>query len=285
MRLLALLYLLALLLPLGLARAAADPLPVGLDNTYDYAARQRLALDASKRGDTRTALYHGAWLMYLGPKRYSEAAEVVLQGRNLRDRSHHLVLSGVYPIIVAAQDARRALLDTCGNGTVPSQGARLQDTVLDLLQQAEQAQDELPQSDPVARACVADLYLTLDDAMRLAGQPARDRRQILRRAATAAEAAAQALPDAPGGHRLSAIAWARQSELGSDPGELDLAITACSHAFSPDPDDPMLWELMWSLHLRAGHWEEAQRWQQRCEQGPNKRGAQAPASPTKPGQQ
>ncbi len=260
--------LLALSLLIASAAGATETTsaPAGPTDPYDYQARQRLATEAGNRGDYPTAAYHAAWLAWLAPHTFAGSAEAALRDSNLLPRLRRPGSPGTLAILLAALRAHQEVAEACREGTVVSQSLRLQNTVAELTTKAEEAQVALEENDPLARAALADLSLSLDDALRLAGKSARDRKPVLRRALASAEAATRLLPNAPGGYRLAAAAWARSAELSNDPGEWDLAITACAHALSADADDPILWELMWTLHLRAGHWEEAKRWQRRCEQ-------------------
>jgi len=239
----------------------------GPRDPYDYAARQRLVSSARKTGDYASALYHAAWLTWLAPRKYAESAESVLEDRQVTDRARRATQEDPVAVVLAALEARRARREVWLSGRVLSQTPLRQERIATLVTQAQATQAQLNGPDPVARMALADLYLTLDDVIALCTDPARvkDRKQVLRQAIASAESVTQALPDAPGAYRTLAIARARLADLENDPEEWDLAITACAHAVSPDPDDPALCELMWSLHLRAGHWEEAKRWQQRCE--------------------
>ncbi len=133
------------------------------------------------------------------------------------------------------------------------------------MQQAEQSQATRVENDPVARIALADLYLTLDDAMRLAGANDKDRKPVLQRAVTLAESVTRALPQAPGAPRLTTCARARVANLTNLPADWEAAISSGTQALALDPDDPVQWELMWSLQLRAGHWEEAKQWRERCQ--------------------
>jgi len=239
----------------------------GPRDPYDYAARQRLVANARKTGDFASALYHAAWLAWLAPRKYAEPAEAVLEDRQIADRARRAAQDDPVAVVLLALEARRARRDVWLSGRVPSQAPLRQERIATLAAQAEAAQAQLDRPDPVMRMALAELYLTLDDVIALRSDPARakERRKVLRQAVAAAESVTQALPDAPGAYHALARARARLADLDNDPEEWDLAITACAHAVSPDPADPALCELMWSLHLRAGHWEEAKRWQRRCE--------------------
>ncbi len=257
----------ALLLALLFAYPAAADVYRGPRDPYDYAARQRLVANARKTGDFASALYHAAWLAWLAPRKYAGPAEAVLEDRQVTDLARRAAGDDPVAVVLAALEARRARRDVWLSGRVPSQAPLRQERIATLAAQAEAVQSQLNGPDPVARMALADLYLTLDDviALRADSDRVKERKQVLRQAIASAESVTQTLPDAPGAYRTLAIARARLADLDNDPEERDLAITACAHAITPDPDDPALCELMWSLHLRAGHWEEAKRWQRRCE--------------------
>lgn len=232
----------------------------------DPAAHQRLMNTARRSGDYPAALYHTAWLTWLAPRKYADQAEDLLRDRKLLDYCRRAP-DGITAIILAAVDARRAHLELCLSGRVKSQAPVRQERIAALLKQAEAAQTQLAAPDPVARMALADLCLSLDDVLSLrAAPPAKDRRQVLRKAVSAAEAVAATLPDTPGPYRALTLARARLAELDNDPAAWDLAITACAHALASDPDDQSLCEIMWGLHLRAGHWEEAKRWERRVKE-------------------
>jgi len=91
------------------------------------------------------------------------------------------------------------------------------------------------------------------------------RLSVLRTAASRAETVAAWLPEAPGPHRLLAVIRARLAEMDGR-GELwELAIAEANRGYELDPADPYLAELLWTLHLRAGDWAEAEAWQARVE--------------------
>lgn len=265
MRRAGLLLLAALLLAAGASFGQPSSTPGEPADPYDWAARERLAKQARTRGDSAAALYQAGWLAWLGTHGYVKAAEGMLREGARASNVGTPAASGAVTVVILAATARREVANACGNGVLPSQRARLEATVRDLIAQAEGSQKARQENDPVARIGLADLYLTLDDVLHLSGKTARDRKPVLQRAVTLSEAVGRAVPDAPGAHRLAASAWARLADLSNEAGAWDLAITACAHALAPDPDDPVLWELMWTLHLRAGHWAEAKRWQQQCQ--------------------
>jgi hypothetical protein len=252
---------------LAQAVASAGEIARGPQDPYNYLARERLVTSSRRAGEYDAALYHAAWLYWLAPREYAERAEEVLGDRQVLDRARRAGREGPVEVVLAAVEARRVRLDVCLSGRVESQAPVREERITNLIARAEAAQVRGGGSDPVIRGALADLYLTLDDIISLSGSPARvkARRQTLHRAVAAAEAVTQSLPNAPGAYRLLTVARARLAELSNDPEEWDLAITACAHALAPDPDDAALCETMWGLHLRAGHWEEAKRWQSRCE--------------------
>jgi hypothetical protein len=252
---------LLLLLPATLAYAAGAP-----RDPSDYAARQRLVNTSRQAGDYASALYHAAWLAWLAPRSYADRAEAVLRERQVQDRARRVAQQGPTAAILAALGARRARAEACLSGKVKSQALLRQNRITDLLQAAEAAQARTGEPDPVVRMALADLCLALDDVIALRGDAsAKERRPILLKAISLTEAVTQALPDAPGAYRTLTLARARLAELENDPDTWDLAITACAHALTPDPDDQALREIMWGLHLRAGHWDEARRWEKRVE--------------------
>ncbi len=60
----------------------------------------------------------------------------------------------------------------------------------------------------------------------------------------------------------------RSSESAEDRPELwGLAIAEVERARQLDPDDASLAVMLWTLHLRAGNWAEAKKWQQLSEAG------------------
>ncbi|MCJ7822129.1 MAG: hypothetical protein MUQ26_03445, partial [Armatimonadetes bacterium] len=91
----------------------------------------------------------------------------------------------------------------------------------------------------------------------------RSRLNILRQAASRAAAVVSWLPDSPGAHRTLAAVRARFAEIDNQPELWDLAIAEADRAYQLDPADASFVEFLWTLHLRAGHWIEAQRWQAR----------------------
>lgn len=174
-------------------------------------------------------------------------------------------------IVLAALEARRSWCNVCLSGRVSSQAALREAHITGLIERAQEVQRRLGRTDPLVRMALADLYLTLDQliSLRAGVVGVQERTQVLRKAVAAAESASQSLPQAPGAYRMLTAARARLADLSNDPGERDLAISACAHALAADPDDPELCETMWGLHLRAGHWIEARRWERRCADDPS----------------
>jgi tetratricopeptide (TPR) repeat protein len=254
---------LAGVLLLGSALAAAEPAP------YDYAARQRKAKELRQARDYAGALYQSVWLAWLAPQRYRVAAEPALRDRELRQRAHRAAADEpMQQILDAALEASQSISDTCLNGAIAQQTGRLEEDVSALVKQAESARSALNADDPLARLALAQLYLSWDDLLRLRHDPGRDqdRRYLLRRAAGAVEAAARTLPQAPGIYRTEAIVRARFAEIGSDRDQWSEAIAAATRAAELDPDNASLYDLLWGLNLRAGRWDDAARWRERCRQ-------------------
>jgi hypothetical protein len=252
-----------------LALLSACPALTGAPrDPYDYAARQRLVTSARRTGDFPSALYHAAWLAWLAPRKYAGPAQSILEDRRLVDPARRAVQGDPVAAVLAALDAHRARREVWLSGHVPSQSPLRQERIAALAAQGEAIQARLNGPDPVVRLALADLYLTLDDVITFSTDPTRvkERGRVLRQAVAAAGSVTEGLPAAPGAYRTLALARARLADLDNDPEEWDLAVTACAHALALDPDDQALCELMWSLHLRAGHWEEAERWQRRCDE-------------------
>lgn len=243
-------------MPALLTRLDRDP--------YDYDARRRLVVVCQAAGDHVQAHYQAAWLAWLAPQRYaaSSSGAGLLRDRRARDRAAGWERSGPVGAVVAAVSAERSLLDTCLNGAIAQQAGRLRAEVRDSISQVEGAQagDEHP--DPVGRAALARLYLTLDDCLRSENTEAsrRARPQALKKAAGLADAVAQSLPKSPGAHRQLAIIRARLAELEDRPELWEMAIEQAKTAQALDPGDQPLTEMIWALLLRAGQWAEANRW-------------------------
>jgi hypothetical protein len=254
---------LAGILLLAAVLAAAEP------NPYDYAARQRRARELRQARDYPGALYQSVWLAWFAPQRYRVAAEPALRDRDLLQRAHRAAPGEpVQQLLDAALEASQSIADTCLNGAIAQQTGRLEEEMSALVEQAESARRTMTADDPLARLALAQLYLSWDDLLRLQHDPGRDqdRRYLLRRAAGAVEAAAQMLPQAPGGYRTEAIIRARLAEIGNDPDQWSEAITAATRASELDPDNTSLYDLLWGLNLRAGRWDDAARWRERCRQ-------------------
>jgi hypothetical protein len=238
-------------------------------NPYDYAARKDLAAAHRQARDYSSAYYHAAWLTWLASRQYadSEFGTSFLTNRGVRDRAARGTGSGPVRAAIAAIDAKHLIRSTCLNGAIAQQAPRLRGEVAHLLARAEEAQAGSGKNDPVARMATAHLALALDDALRFQGgaEAPRQRLLILRKAASCAAAAAAWVPECPGPHRLLAVTRARMAEIERDSQFWDLSIAAGERAYELDPDDTELPELLWMLHLRAGHWEEAKRWQARVE--------------------
>jgi hypothetical protein len=184
--------------------------------------------------------------------------------------------------VIAAVDAARHLTESCFNGVIADQAARLQKQTADQIAQAEKAAAALESRDPVVRMALVQLYLTLDDTLALQATPASRREQLsapgvwrpaarsaaqslaLRKAAGQAQAVCDWLPQSPGAHRTLGLVRARMAALENVRELWELAIAECQKAYQLDPKDPTLPELLWTLNLRAGHWEEAKRWEAAC---------------------
>ena len=240
---------------------------------YDYAARADLVAAYRGAGDHASAYYHAAWLSWLASREYAEsqAGSLSLRDRGLRDRAARMGTKGPVAAAIAAVKAKRLLQATCLNGAIAQQTPRLRAEISDLLAQAERADSETGKADPVATIAVAHLCLALDDVLALEDAPesGRLRSQVLRKAASQATAVVTWLPKSSGAHRTLAIVRARLADLpaGRQAGldnraELwNLATAEGARAQELDPADPALAEVLWVLHLRAGHWAEARKWQ------------------------
>ncbi len=232
-------------------------------NQYDYAARQALVDERRREGDYASAYWHAAWLAWLASRQYVDSAEGVsfLRDRANRDRAGWGARANLAPVLAAA-DAQRLLYNSCLDGTIAQQAGRLRREIADLLARAEESESRAGRSDPVARMALVALGLTLDDAIALdAAHDSAPRVAALRRAATRAETVAAWLPKAPGPHRALAIIRARLAEIQGRVELREMAISEAERAYQLDSADPGLPELLWTLHLRAGHWAEAAAWQ------------------------
>ena len=262
---------------------------------YDYEAHRMLVNAYRRAGRYDQAFLEAAWLAWLAPKdcAASEQGLPYLRDRRARDRAAS-ARGGRAEVVVAAVDVRRSLYDCCADGAVGQQATRLRTEVEETLARLQRA-SEAPSGpggfaaeasprttsarpgSPVARMAMTDIYLALDDILALegAGDSQRARAQALRAAASQAEAASAALPEAPGPHRALAVICGRLAELsgpsgprgvpsGSQRGNSErwgLAIAECEHAYRLDPKDTALPEMLWALTLHAGRWEEAKRWE------------------------
>jgi hypothetical protein len=233
---------------------------------YAHDARQALVAQARDVGDHAIAYYHATWLAWLGPRQYadSDAGLSYLRDRATRERASRSDAGSLAPVI-AAVEAKELLANSCCNGAIGQQAGRLSAGITDLIARAEEAEARSGGRDPVARIALAHLYLSLDDALTFAGASdrRRSRLRILRQAASRAAAVVAWLPESPGAHRTLAVVRARLAELDNQPELWDLAIAEANRAHQLDPADASLVEFLWTLHLRAGHWAEARRWQAR----------------------
>ena len=240
------------------AELARDP--------YAYDVRRRLVAQARAAGDHAVAYYHAAWLAWLAQQQYadSDAGLAYLRDRAARDRASRTAPVSLAPAI-AAVEAKELLANSCCNGAIGEQAARLSARITDLIARAEEAEARTGGRDPVARIALAHLYLSLDDAFIFAGASDRRRTRLrtLRQAASRAAAVVAWLPESPGAHRPLAVIRARLAEIDNQPELWDLAIAEADRAHQLDPADTSLVELLWTLHLRAGNWTEASRWQAR----------------------
>lgn len=236
------------------ARLQADP--------YDHQARNQLVQACRQSRRYQNAYYHAAWLTWLAPRHQAQSASGFhyLRDRRARDRAAASAPDGSIFVVVTAVRASQMLNDACLNGTLPQQTARLRAELSDLVASAEAAADRIGVRDPVARAALARAYLALDDLLSLEQTPAsrQARPSVLRKAASLASAVAAWLPDSPGAHRTLCLIYARRAELERRAELWDLAIAEGERAQQLDPTDPTLPELLWGLHLRAGHWEAAE---------------------------
>jgi len=159
--------------------------------------------------------------------------------------------------------ARQRLVDTCLRGTITTQPSFLQREVSQLLAEAERKARVLAKGDPVVRAALVDLSLTVDDALRFEGgsRGRRERLKVLRRAAGLAESGVAQLPESSGAHRLLGLVRARRAELDAQAELWDSAVTEFEAAYRLDPGNLLVADTLRVLSLRAGRWEEARRWQ------------------------
>jgi len=247
-------------------RAAGD---MGLGTaSLDDAARAELVVSRLQSGDHASAYYQAAWLTWLSMSVYAESdvGAGVLRNRAIRDRAARSRPEEMLPITLAVQ-AEQLVYSTCFNGAIAQQTTRLHRDVEALRARAERAASETDLQDPIVRMALARLAMALDSVLMFDVTKATDRERVslLRSAASRAGAVAEWRPEAPGAHRLLATIRARLAEIDNRPEQWDLAIGEATRAFELDPTDESLAELLWGLHLRAGNWAEARRWEQRVE--------------------
>jgi tetratricopeptide (TPR) repeat protein len=249
---------------------------------YDHQARRALLMASRAERDYADAFYQAAWLSWLAPRRYADSNEGVgyLMDRRARDRAARAAMGSVVTVLVAVDGARR-LHDSCFNGAVVQQAPKIADEIEAAIAQAEAQAGARAAADPVERIALARSYLTLDDAIALT--PDRDTRRLreraLRKAAAHCAAVCEELPESSGAHRTMSIIRARVAELDNQAELWDSAIASCMRARELDPDDLSLAEMLWTLHLRAGHWQEAKRWEQLCSEGSTRSDASAASAP------
>ena len=258
-RLLPAVLLMWLLCPCGLAATSGETFK---RHPYDYAARRELVAARRAAGDYASAYYHAAWLAWLASREYADDGLAFLRDRGNRDRASHGRTESLTPVL-AAVEAQQLLGNTCFNGAIAQQAPRLGRDIGELLARAQTAASQ--QDDPLVRLALARLGLTLDDVLVFenATDSRRPRVAVLRAAAGRAEAAAAALPESPGSHRTLALIRGRLAELDNRAALWEVAIAEAQRAYELDSTDPFLVELLWNLHLRAGHWEQAKVWEKR----------------------
>lgn len=265
-RLAALMALVAAALAAALAGPAAPGATAGRSGAhpYDYVSRQALVESLRQAGDHAGAYYHAASLAWLGPREYKGAAAGggLVRDQRARERAAVADPQGVTAVIAAAAEAGQRLAAVALDGAIAQQARQVRREVEELVTKAEQVDRAVVGADPVARVALARIYLTLDDCLQLEGgqAAARARAPVLSRAASLAATVARWLPRSPGAQRTLAIARARLAALERRRELWEVAIESCERAHALDPADPELTEMVWTLHLRAGHWEEARRW-------------------------
>ncbi len=232
----------------------------------DYQARQSLVQAYRRAGSYGPALREAAWLTWLAPQKYAQGPQgaAYLRDRRARDRAVSARdRSG--RLAAAAMEVRRALAECCFNGAITQQTARLRADTERAIRDAEAEAAEAGSLRPVDRMALANMYLVLDDILALGqsrgGEVRAARKRALRRAAGHAAAVSEALPQAPGGHRTLAVIRARLAELGDSLEMWKLAVSECKEAIRLDPGNSSLAEMLWTLTLRSGDWEEASRWE------------------------
>jgi hypothetical protein len=243
---------------------------------YDYRARQGMARTSRSSGDWASAYYQAAWLAWFAPKQFADSPEGarLLRDRRARDQAAWEG-SGGAAIAALAIETSESITSTCLNGAVVTQSGRLRDEVGNAIARAEQMDGRLDHPDPVARAALARLYLLLDDCLVLDAAPEsrRARLKMLQKASSLASAVVDWLPKSPGAHLTLATARARLASLENRAEFWDMALEECEMAQALDPADPALSDMIWTLHLRAGHWAEAKRWENG---GPEVKGRRKP---------
>jgi hypothetical protein len=256
--------LVALVLVATAARPAlAERAAVSL---YDYEARAQLVAAYEQAGDYSSAYYQAAWLAWLGPRQCAESSAGARYLRDRRARDRAASKGGMeVAAVVAAMDAERHLSESCFNGVIAAQAERLRGQTADYITQVEKAAASQTR-DPVVRMALVHLYVTLDDVLAVQGGAAgwRERLPVLFKAAGQAEAVCAWLPESPGAHRALGVVRARIAQLQSRPEPWETAIAECERAYRLDPGDQRLPEFLWTLNLRAGHWEQASRWEAAC---------------------
>jgi hypothetical protein len=254
---------LALAVP-AVGYGGANPVAAVSANPYDYQARQRLARASRSSSDGASAYYHAAWLAWLAPRQFADSPEGarLLRDRRARDQATWAG-SGAAAIAALAAETSESITNTCLNGAAATQSGRLRDDAKDAIARAEQMEGRLDHPDPVARVALARLYLSLDDCLALedTAESRHTRSKTLRKAASLASAVVDWLPKSPGAHLTLAIARARLASLENRAEFWDMALDGCKMAQALDPADPALSDMVWTLHLRAGHWAEAKRWE------------------------
>ena len=269
MRLAAVLAALALVIWAGSVQAAQVGVPALQTrlarSPYDYEARRELVEACRRDGDHASAYYQAAWLAWLAPRSYAEsgAGLVLLRDQRARDRAAVEGKAHGAAAVVAAMDGRRAFLDSCLNGAIVQQASRVRADLTKLIAVAEEAEGRVGRADPVARSAIAQLYLLLDACLVFEDTPEsrRARPRAVQKAVSLATTVAAWLPESPGAHRMVAVSRARQAELENRTEWWEVAVEASRRAAALDPEDARLSEMVRALHLRAGQWSEARRWE------------------------
>ncbi len=244
---------------------AATPEETLRRNPYDYATRSELVAEYRAAGDYASAYYHAAWLAWLASHEYADAEQGAkfLRETNTRDRAAR-ERSELLVVILAATESKRLLYNTCLNGAIAQQAARLRRDLSELLNQAKEVAAQ--QDDPLVRLALAELALSLDDALVFENDREtmqKTRQTVLREAAARAEAVASSLPKSPGAYKRLAIIRGRLATLNNRTALWELAIAEAQRAYDLDPTDASLVEMLWTFHLRAGRWEQAKLWEKR----------------------